>query len=216
VRAVVILFVLATLATLGHAGDPAAIDAIATAAPTCDPARTTCLELQVHVAPSADGLVVAPAWIAGQVGAANRQFAALDVGFQLAGAKVLPEAAAHLRTRTDRSALGVHVEGRVIHVFVTGQLDNVDDDQPVYGVTWRKGERKFVILAANARDLVLAHELGHVFGLPHSTHAISIMNKTKRAAPPVEERRFADEELAAMRTRIARLVRTNVLANARD
>ena len=207
---------LVSLGTLGHAGDPAAIDAIAAAAPTCDPARAICLELQVHVAPSDEGLVVSPAWIAAQVGAANRQFASLDVGFQLAGAKVLPVAAAHLRTRADRSALGVDVVGRVIHVFVTGQLDNVDDDQPVYGVTWRKGERKFVILAANARDLVLAHELGHVFGLPHSTHAISIMNKTKRTAPPIEERRFADEELAAMRTRIARLVRTNVLANARD
>jgi len=213
---VVILAVLVSLGAGGHAGEPAAIDAIATAAPTCDPARATCLELQVHVAPSDDGLVVPPAWIAAQLATANRQFAALDVGFQLAGAKVLSEPAAHLRTRADRSALGVHVVGRAIHVFVTGQLDNVDDDQPVYGVTWRKGERKFVILAANARDLVLAHELGHVFGLPHSTHAISIMNKTKRAAPPVEERRFADEELAAMRTRIARLVRTNVLANARD
>jgi len=216
VRAAVILAVLAMLVTLGYAGEPAPIDAIASAAPACDPARATCLELQLHVAPSDDGLVVSPQWIAAQVSTANQQFAALDVGFQVAGAKVLPVAAAHLRSRADRSALAAHVEGRVIHVFVTGQLDNVDDDQPVYGVTWRKGARKFVILAANARELVLAHELGHVFGLPHSTHAISIMNKTKRAAPPVDERRFADEELAAMQPRIARLVRTNVLANARD
>jgi hypothetical protein len=203
VRALVV--VLSLFATLAHAED---------AAPACD--RATCFALQLHIAPTADGLVVTPEWIAAQVATANRQFAALDVGFQIAGSDVLPASAAHLRTRADRSALAPYVEGKVIHVFVTGQLDNVDDDKPVYGVTWRTGARKFVILAANARDLVLAHELGHVFGLPHSTYAISIMNKTKRAAPPIEERRFADEELAAMRPAVRRLVRAKILENVRS
>lgn len=171
--------------------------------------------LQLHVAPGVDKPVVTQDWIDSQVATANRQFAALDVGFVISGTSELPASAAHLRTRADRSALAPLVTGRVIHVFVTGQLDNVDDDTPVYGVTWRAGSRKFVILAANAHDIVLAHELGHVFGLPHSTHAISIMNKTKRVSPPLADRKFADEELAAMRRTVKRLVRARVLDNVR-
>jgi hypothetical protein len=174
-------------------------------------AEQTTFGLQVHIAPGADAPVVTPEWVTAQVAMANHHFAALDVGFTVVGTSELPASAAHLRTRADRSALAPLVTGRVIHVFVTGQLDNVDDDAPVYGVTWRTGTRKFVILAANARDIVLAHELGHVFGLPHSTHAISIMNKTKRAEPPLADRRFADEELAAMRGTVKRLVRAKTL-----
>ena len=38
------------------------------------------------------------------------------------------------------------------------------------------------------------------------------MNKAPRAVPPPEERRFADEELAAMRPVVKRLLRDGILA----
>ncbi len=202
-RALVIATLLAVVASTGvaHADDA-----------TCE--RATCFAIQLHVAENDAAPVVSAEWIASQLATANQHFAALDIGFAIAGTDAT--SSAHLRTRADRSALGVHVTGSVIHVFVTGTLENVDDpDEPVYGVTWRKADRKFVILAANARDIVLAHELGHVFGLPHSTYAISIMNKTKRAVPPFEERRFADEELPVIRRTARRLLKAGVLANTR-
>jgi len=45
---------------------------------------------------------------------------------------------------------------------------------------------------------VLAHELGHFFGLPHSKYPVSIMNKTPRDDPPHAERGFHAKELAIM------------------
>jgi hypothetical protein len=38
------------------------------------------------------------------------------------------------------------------------------------------------------------------------------MNKTERVDPPIEQRRFADEEVAAMRPALARLLRAKVIA----
>lgn len=201
------------------AADPRAdaLAAITAAVPACDPARAHCVALRVHVAPG-DGtagarpLVVDAAWIAAQVAQATALFAAIDVAFEVVGVEVLPAAAAHLPTRAARDALAAHVRARALDVFVTGQLDNVDDPAaPVRGVAWRAGRHKFVILGATAPDRVLAHELGHMFGLPHSTYAVSLMNKTPRAEPPLAARTFAPEELVVMTRALPRLARARVL-----
>ena len=195
---------LAVLATLGD---------VEQAVPACDEARAHCFAIQLHVASDAGGLAASPEWIAQQLDNANRHFAALDVGFQLAG--VDGDSVMHVATRADRNALGAHLPAKVIHVFIVGQLDNVDDDAPVFGVTWHRPKegRKYILVSAKAWERTLAHELGHFFGLPHSTYAVSIMNKTPRDEPPPEKRTFADEEVAAMRPALQRLVRDRVIAD---
>jgi len=163
----------------------------------------------------ADGAPVADeAWIARQLEFANKQFAALDVEWQIVGSDELPESAARVEDAAERDSFGRLVKGKVVHVFVTGQLDDIDTPGAVaYGVTWRRGDTKYVILSTQAWERTLAHELGHVFGLPHSTYPISIMNKTPRTEPPPEERRFADEELAQMKQRLAQIVKARVLVD---
>jgi len=217
-KASVIGAVAAAAVTLGgtaNAGDDAMLAAIQKAAPSCEPGDNYCFAIQLHVATSEAGLVAGADWLKAQLAGANRHFGPLGVGSTRAGVAWLPESAMHIETRADRNALAVgRLGGRIIHVFIVGQLDDVDVEGAIaYGVTWRRpnDNRKYIIVSAQALERTLAHELGHFFGLPHSTYDVSIMNKTERKEPPVEQRTFADEEIAAMRPVLERLVRGKVI-----
>jgi hypothetical protein len=152
---------------------------------------------------------VTPEWIAAKLGAAARLFEPVDTTFELAGVDELPAKFAHISTRADRNAIANgHLGGTTIHVFVVTKLDDIDTiGDEIRGVTWHAHDTTYIILSTIAPERTLAHELGHFFGLPHSTYAISIMNKTPRDDPPPEDRRFADEELDAMRPVIKRKAR---------
>lgn len=180
------------------------------AAPACVPERAYCFSIYLHVA---DG-VVEPAFIATQVAMANQHFAEVGASFKIA--KVDSDTMERVDTIADRTSLRKYVRGRVIHVFVTTRLQDVDvADKEIRGVTLKKDDTKYIILSAIAPDRVLAHELGHLFGLKHSTYAISIMNKTEREEPPMAQRTFAPEEIVTLKANVKRLVRARVLANSK-
>lgn len=209
------LIIVAALA--GSASAAPDLPALAKAAPGCTAGRAHCIGLAVHVAVDDTGPVATAAWISAQLAGANRHFEKLDVGFQIVSIDALPATAARVENRKERDSFAPLVKGTVIHVFVTGQLDDIDIAGAVaYGVTWRaRGDTKFVILSTQAWERTLAHELGHVFGLPHSTYAVSIMNKSERDEPPVEKRTFAEPEITAIKPRIAWMLRSKVLVDAK-
>lgn len=195
----------------GPTGTPEAARTFLDAAPACEPERAYCLSIHLHVV---DG-VVTPTWIGTQVATANHHFAEVGASFRIT--KVDANTMERVDTIADRASLKKHVKGRVIHVFVTTRLQDVDAaDREIRGVALRHGATKYVILSAIAPDRVLAHELGHVFGLDHSTYPISIMNKTERTEPPIEDRTFAPEEIATLKANVKRLVRARVLGSAKS
>ena len=142
--------------------------------------------------------------IAAFVASANRLFEAHGVGFDVGERVLLDDAHLRLETRADRHALGAFLDRARIDVFFVDSLRDVDDPPRLRrGVHWRPARRPgahFVIVTRDSPPDVLAHELGHYFGNPHSHTPGNIMSYDRGQAPP-----FFDE--AQSRT-IARFAAT--------
>jgi hypothetical protein len=181
------------------------------AAPACPEEIAFCFGLELHIVGKEAGPVQTPEWVAAQISEANRHFAPLEVAFTLAGVSALPTDKARVETREDRDRLGRKLYSRgKIHLFLVEELANVDEPGKLNGVHWRdqaKKSRRWIILSSTAYPITLAHELGHFFGLPHSSYPISIMNKSPREEPPFEERTFDPEELEVMAAGLRRMVK---------
>lgn len=173
-----------------------------------------CIGLRIHHAVTLDETT--RAWLDAQLAEANRLFAAADLAFTVTELVALPDEHLEVRTRAHRDALGHdRFQRGTIDVYLVAYLGDVDvPGQEIRGVHWRSQKdraRRFVIVSTISPPKVLAHELGHFFGLPHSHYPESIMNKAPRAAPPYEERRFAERELSRIRTRAKELLRSAAL-----
>ncbi len=145
-------------------------------------------------------------WLDAQFREANRLFEPIKLCFVGQLSKPLSARDNRIRTRAQRTRLGRlndHQHPGDITLFIVDRLDDIDlIGQQIRGVHWRdpknRRDKRWIILSRLAPSLVLAHELGHYFSLPHSKDAISIMNKRKRSDPPVGERRFSDAETRRM------------------
>jgi hypothetical protein len=208
------LIALVVLCGVARADDAADRRAILAAAPTCVAGRAHCFGIRLHVARGEDGAMIAdPAWFAAQLAVANKLFEPIDASFQLQEIEPLDASAARIDDREERTSLAQYMRGTVIDVFITGYLADIDKPGAfIYGVTWHTRRGKLLIVSTMGRDRTLAHELGHLFGLPHSKYPESIMNKAPRDTPPPEERRFADPEITKMRATLKQLVRDKVIA----
>lgn len=165
--------------------------------PACPPDRGYCFGLHVHLA---DGAEQDPAWVRAQLDHAHELFAPADVGFQVVAVDGIGPEFAIMRTREQRDAIGrSRFERGVVHVFLVAQLDDVDvPGSQIRGVHWRQRsntDKRWVILSQIGSKVVMGHELGHFFGLPHSRYGDSVMNKTPREQPAWDERVFVPDEL---------------------
>ena len=150
------------------------------------PPATTTFTLRFSIAADAEGKPVAQGeWLAEELDAAQGLFAPFGVHFAKAPGPALDARLAHMETRADRDALASHATPHVVDVFVVESLRDVDDPtQMRRGVHWHAPSgTHYLILVASAPTTVLAHELGHYFGNPHSRVADNVMSYERTGAP---------------------------------
>lgn len=179
-------------------------------------ATTHCFGVHLHMVVTPEGAAQDVAWVRAQIEQADRHFALIDTSFEIVAADAVPAGELEIDDRDERDALGHDRFTRgVVHVFVVGRLADVDiAGNEIRGVHWReRADRthRWVILSRIAGSLVLAHELGHFFGLPHSDYDISLMNKTVRLTPMVSELTFAEPEVLRMRKHRDRMLASKML-----
>lgn len=180
-----------------------------------------CVGLSLHVVVDDGEPVQSPRWFHGHVAGANRLFAPIGVGFEVVDVQPHDASFAHVQTRRDRDRLGDELGDTrgVVHVFIVRRLADVDiDGEVIRGVHWRyrpQTTRRWIIVSSIASSMVLAHELGHFFGLPHTRDQRSIMNK-EVGKIAWSKRGFVARELATMRRSTARMVKDGTLRPQRQ
>lgn len=144
--------------------------------------------LAIAVATLDGAPVVDDAWIDAEVAQANAIFAPSGVSFEVRERRALDARFSALETRADRHALGAEMRPGLISVFVVGSLRDVDDpSQMRRGVHWRPAGlpgAHFVVVSRIAGPDVLAHELGHFFGNPHSDVPNDVMSYQRDGVTP--------------------------------
>lgn len=134
--------------------------------------------------PDVDERVVDDPWVDAQIAEANRLFTPYGARFRWTIEKPLADKHAAMHTRADRDALTPLTEEKVIDVFLVRELEDVDEPGRMRrGVCWTgRGGKRFLIVSAISGPSVLAHELGHFFGNPHSAVTDNVMSYSRTGA----------------------------------
>ncbi len=211
------------VAQVALAKDKLGFRAFETGSGRCPSKAKRCIGLAVHVVTS-DGTpegepVQTPLWLHEQIAHANELFAVISVGFEVASVDAKPAAVGDVQTRKNRDDLGKTDFTRgVVHVYMVERLADVDvAGEVIRGVHWRyrpDTSKRWIILSSISKSTVMAHELGHFFGLPHSTYTVSIMNKRPRDLP-WPDRVFAKPEVEIMRRRTNEMLADGMLKKRR-
>ncbi len=165
----------------------AALCAAPLATPAAADEKTPEVSIAVAVAEEGGRPVADEAWIDAAIAEANRLYAAVPLRFRRGPVAPLPARFAAIVTRADRDAAAGRLVRGAINLRVTGALMDVDEPGRVRrGVHWHvraDRRRHFIILSRIAAPGVLAHELGHFFGNPHSPLDDNLMSYGRTGAP---------------------------------
>lgn len=184
---ILLLYAALALYAFGLPGLPGQVAPAAQAALPSSSVMLT-MPLRISVGVDAQGRPVAtPAWVAEQVASARELFAPFGVAFGPVDGGPLDAGLVRVETRADRDAFAGRTTVHAIDVFVVESLRDVDNpSQMRRGVHWHaRSPAKpvhYVLLVGGAPPTVLAHELGHYFGNPHSPVPDNVMSYERTGA----------------------------------
>jgi len=145
------------------------------------------LAVAIAVAEEDGAPVQSDAWIDAQLAQANVLFEAAGVRFRWTARRPLPAPLTRAGSREDRDAFGGTMEPRAVNVSVIASLADVDEAGRFrMGVCWQNRkdhDKRYILLSSIARPSVLAHELGHFFGNPHSSVTDNVMSYDRTGGP---------------------------------
>jgi hypothetical protein len=126
-------------------------------------------------------------WIEAHVAEMEQLMGPLGIHPRRVGLREIDGRFARLETRQDRDALAAELRPHVVNVFVVGTLVDVDEAGRLRrGVHWRNEAnvaQRYVILSTLAAPGVLAHEMGHYFGLGHTQVVDNLMSYERTGGP---------------------------------
>ncbi len=154
-------------------------------------------DVRVHTAEKDGAPVASEAWQSAQWQAVRTLLGPIGLSFSPSPAPTskapLPR---NLDSRADRNALAAFAVPHALNVFLVESLRDVDDvGRMRMGVHWRAGGTHYVIVASYAvpggvpcppqyqcsqPTGLLAHELGHFFGLGHDGRADNVMSYSRK------------------------------------
>lgn len=147
----------------------------------------------VHIATADGDPVVDAAWVDDRLRRADGLFARSHIRFVrvTTDTRLLVNPKGDIMTVADRHSLAARAPtDGTVHVFVVDKLADKDRKGGfIWGVHWRyaggaralRGRRYIIVSRWSAID-TLAHELGHFFGLPHTTQKNTLMTSPGRIA----------------------------------
>jgi hypothetical protein len=149
------------------------------------------IPITVHVARGTSGS--APRRVERWVQRANAAFESYGIRVYVRAVRYLPDGFEAVTRWKERRQLAAYAPSDgTIHVFAIDELDKprrVQLRRRVRGLHWRyRGlnprlrEREYVVVTESAPMTTLAHELGHMFGLRHSSSSDNIMCSCRRGS----------------------------------